>query len=432
MLLLQVRVAISRKIKYMKYLKLLPAFLALILLISGCRKEYSIENRSLNNTITSKWEFREDSLQFSGPVDTAFTDTLNNFVVLSIEGTSLNGNEHINLQLMTSMLKTGTYKTPFCSFIYHTSSGVVVFQNDMSATDQFSITITAIDSLGVTGTFSGQVKDASGKVKTITAGKFSAKLKRSTTSLSGNCKITDFIVHDSATGTAVYSATTTYSGNIVSNISLINKITSAVNKSFPVIYSTGRVQLDSKQYFLTDGSGRPTVFYGFADPSSDTSMAIIARYTYNASGQLAKRTEENASNPGIVVYEMDYTYTGSLLTKTVLKYGPALTPALEVLYEYDAAKPVKNFLYWHAYAPEITFFQFAVNFGVNSDRALVKATEHVLDPISGNVTARYVSVFHNYLVDANGYVQQFYISGNNFQAVGLPAGAKYTLSYKCF
>jgi hypothetical protein len=164
----------------MKYLQYLLTLLAAVFIFFGCKKEYSVENGTGTNTSTAQWQFKEAGIQFKGPVDTAYIDTVTSIKFLTIEGRSDDAKDQITLQVFAADLKPGVYKTPLSSFDY-LRSGVPLYQTDQTIVDSFSITITAIDSFGVTGTFTGKSLNAAGDSKTITEGKFSAKFKTSAT-----------------------------------------------------------------------------------------------------------------------------------------------------------------------------------------------------------------------------------------------------------
>lgn len=161
----------------MNRLKQFLVFASIAFLIFACKKEYSVENGQ-GATATAQWQFTEGANKFKGPIDTAFVDTLNNILFLTLEGVSDNGQDNITLQIFTPSLKAGTYKTPLCSFDYQ-RSGATIYQSDLTAVDAFTITINHIDTAGVSGTFSGKALDKNGAAVTITDGQFSAKFKTS-------------------------------------------------------------------------------------------------------------------------------------------------------------------------------------------------------------------------------------------------------------
>lgn len=163
----------------MKSLRLLLVLLSPMLLLWGCTKEKSFEQGNPN--AQSQWEFREGSSQYKGGVDTAFLIDLGISKGLVIEGTSDDGTGLLTIAISGfNTAAPGTYKTPNVQFGYVKASGIV-YQNVLSAVDQFTVQITSIDSVSVSGVFSGKVKDSLGGDKVIADGKFSAKLRNSST-----------------------------------------------------------------------------------------------------------------------------------------------------------------------------------------------------------------------------------------------------------
>jgi hypothetical protein len=171
----------------MKYFKPLLTLFSAIFLFVSCQKEYSVEHGSNSGTSTAQWEFKEGAVQFKGPVDTAYIDTVSATKFLTIEGKSVDGKDQITLQVFAADLKPGTYKTPLSSFDY-LRSGATFYQTDITAIDSFSITITTIDANGVTGTFTGKALDNSNASKLLTEGKFAASFKNGSV---GNPQVTD-------------------------------------------------------------------------------------------------------------------------------------------------------------------------------------------------------------------------------------------------
>jgi hypothetical protein len=156
----------------MKYLQYLLIFFTTVCLFCSCAKEKSFE--SFNN-LKAQWQFVEAGQSFSGPVDTAFIDTSAGATLsLTIKGKSNDNTDVITITVYGDNLQPRSYKSPYCLFNYY-KNGILVYQNDASATDAFEVNITQLDSVSAKGTFSGTVLDATGAIKTIAAGSFYAK-----------------------------------------------------------------------------------------------------------------------------------------------------------------------------------------------------------------------------------------------------------------
>ncbi len=424
----------------MKYLQqALTALSVIALVFFGCKKEYSYESPT-GGAGVYQWAFTESTNSFKGPMDSAQLDTTGSVHILNMTGHTSDKKDIITLSIASDSVKVGVYQTPRCTFDY-LHSGIDLYHSDINATGQFTLTITAMDSISITGTFSGTALDTTKKSKTITAGTFKVKYKSSGSTVTPPpvCRISTILFNDSTSKVNYYAIKSGYTSiNAVNSIILYDSIISPpqVDNSYAVSYPTAKVYLDAggKQYFTLDASGRAVSFTGYDDPMHDTTPPIIATYSYDGSGHLTKRLEALQSAPTVPVLEMDYTYSGNELTQTVLKYGGVQVTTVK--YEYDAGKTVKGFLDLHPYSPEIFFFQSAVNTGITCDQALVKATETVYNA-SQQVVGTYTSILQNYVIDANNYVQSFLVSGDDFTAptlnsnIGLFSSTYYKLSYHC-
>lgn len=163
----------------MKFYRLLFVLMMPVLFFA-CSKEKSFEQGA--GTATSQWEFTEGSKLFKGRVDTAYLVDLGGTAKgLLFEGTSDDGTGLLGIGISGfNPSSPATYKTPNVQFEYLKSTGVV-YENDFSAPDKFTLQVTAIDSASVTAIFNGEVKDSTGAIRTITNGKFKARLKNTTT-----------------------------------------------------------------------------------------------------------------------------------------------------------------------------------------------------------------------------------------------------------
>ncbi|AXY77321.1 hypothetical protein D3H65_26530 [Paraflavitalea soli] len=487
--------------------------------VSSCKKEKSLENGGSGPLGPEAWEFKEGAT-FKGPIDTAYYSSLGGVTSLVLEGVSTDQKDDFYLEIIGANLTAGTYSTPTVVFEYY-SNGTLLYNNDPVAINKFSVTITKIDASGVSGTFSGEVKDTSGNVKTITDGKFSGKFNTVPPPPSGSgqlmlwaqqgCSGTPMVVivngqKDTITtfqpsapscgtaGTAFYTlpagdytwkavcagTTDTVSGNVsvtagsctakeinmnaapgittcklsnlasyeLGNGARISAITSFFNaqnqvtktqlldsssqttgtleNEFNFTYTASRINVDAKQYFDLEPGGRINQFHGFADPTVDTSLAVIITYTYDANGYLSKASLALDVFPTQPVFVYTYTWAGGNLTKVTIDIIGGEKSVID--YQYDLTKAAKGFLSFHT-NPEILLFQNAINFGKNSANVPTKSTWTDYDDKGAVIGAPVVSNFTNYVYDINGYVKSFDITGD-----GSVYGSeiRHVLSYKCF
>lgn len=423
----------------MKFVKFLSFLLLGALVFVACQKEYSVETGGLGGINGSQWAFKEGSAQFKGRIDTAHIDTTAGIVYLTLQGTSDSSNQLLSISVFGAAINVGSYPSPAVTFTYTDISSNIIYESDPSAAGGFTLTITKIDSNGVTGTFSGTVKNVASAARSITSGRFSASLKKnsSTPPNTNNCKIAKIVEYDSSGQLQGPTTAFTYvSASRVNKVDILDSLSNQVYKSFSFTFPTNKIQLDSKQYFVTDANGRATEFHGNFDPLIDTTPRIAATYTYNTAGQLTQRKLAYDTAPTKTVFTIDYIWTGNNLTKATAKLQATATVAItlfDVTYEYDNSKTVKNFISLPAYAYEICFFQSAVNTGSVPVNPVTKTTTKYYDISgSGNVTGTYICNFTRYVIDANNYVQSFITTGDDFDEGYIYSGEKYAFRYKCF
>lgn len=161
-------------------IRTLIGFLAVTLVLLSCKKEFSDEDGKIPDIIESTWQFKENGQEFRGDMDSAFYQSTAGFTALTMTGSSTEpaGGEII-LQITGSDIAKGSYSTSQIFFQY-AQNGSVVYQTIPGQTGDFTITIDAIDSNEVSGTFSGTAYDASSGTHQIVEGKFTAAMAGAT------------------------------------------------------------------------------------------------------------------------------------------------------------------------------------------------------------------------------------------------------------
>ena len=164
----------------MRLLKNVLFFTTLSFLFFSCQKEVSFEFGK-GSSGPAEWEFKEAGKLFKGTMDIA-SIVPGAVKKLQLTGISVDG-DTLTIEVLGSNIIKGVYKTPTVLFSYtKKGTGKRLYANDFAATDKFLLTITSIDTnAAVSGTFNGEVQDTANAIKIITAGKFTAKFKASTT-----------------------------------------------------------------------------------------------------------------------------------------------------------------------------------------------------------------------------------------------------------
>lgn len=147
---------------------------ALMIMMIACRKEKSLEMQLPSDT-EMQWEFKQGAEVFKGPMDSAYASDQGGIYILSLMGLTEEGDGALMMQIAAENISVGEYSSPFLSFLY-TKNGAVVYQNTPQQDHPFSIVITHLDSVSISGTFSGVVTDSTGATTSIAEGKFTAAI----------------------------------------------------------------------------------------------------------------------------------------------------------------------------------------------------------------------------------------------------------------
>jgi hypothetical protein len=244
--------------------------------------------------------------------------------------------------------------------------------------------------------------------------------------VSTNCFISNLAYYDLSTNGKLGSLTSTFnSSNIVNKVVFVDSSTNSAVHTFNPVKSGSRVDIDSKQYFNLDASGRIKDFHGLVDANDTSLPRVIITYTFTAAGYLEKAAYAFEAAPTTNILNINYTWTGGNLTKAVIQQVGS-PQRIEYTYQYDLAKTAKNFL---AFFPstEIFWVQSAIDFGKNSTNALATSAINYYDAAGGFTTDN--ATYSGYILDTNNYIKEFSIAGDGSV---LPGGTKYVLSYRCF
>jgi hypothetical protein len=212
--------------------------------------------------------------------------------------------------------------------------------------------------------------------------------------------------------------------NQVDNILFVDSTDNSTVHRFTPSRSGNRINIDAKQYFNLDASGRITDFHGYVDATDTSVPEVVITYTFNAEGYLTKAAYAFELAPTTNVLNIDYTWTGGNLTKAVMQQVGS-TDYVEYIYQYDVTTTAKNpVCFFPNY--EIYWVQSAINFGKNSAN-LLSGSQITINDSSGPQIE--IASYSDYTFDANDYVTSFSIRGDGSVLLG---DTKYVLSYKCF
>lgn len=163
--------------------------IALILFALSCSKEESLEGGSLTPSIgESQWVFLDSTGIVKGTVDTAFIANVGNLESAVFVGPSEDATGVIYLQIVGTTIAPGTYTTDNVLFEYYID-GSLLYKNVPVTDGAFTVVVTSVDSAGYSGTFSGEVYDNNGVIRTIRDGKFKAKVSADSAPTAGQLTV---------------------------------------------------------------------------------------------------------------------------------------------------------------------------------------------------------------------------------------------------
>jgi hypothetical protein len=251
---------------------------------------------------------------------------------------------------------------------------------------------------------------------------------------STNCFITSEAEFDAATNARDLTNTSTYTGNLVTRVELIDSssVPPIISNTFNITRPAGKVQVDPTQFFDTDGSGRVIRYTGLLNPDDNFTNDVVINYTYNAAGYLTKSTYADAAAPAIPLLQIDYTYNGANnVTSAIVKNALTNAKQFEFTYAYNTSLAPKNF---RPMLPEdqFTVFHTAINCGKFSTNAVSQIVVKEYDAGGVTVVSTTTTNFDTYVLDANNYVKSVVVSGDDLSFMRLYSGWKYVYSYKCF
>ncbi|HVZ97488.1 MAG TPA: hypothetical protein VG847_11475 [Chitinophagaceae bacterium] len=281
----------------MKHSKIVGWFSAIVLLVSACQKEYSIEGTAPVTQVGS-WQFMNNSILYTGVMDSAYIDTTSGTPSLHLTGTSSDGIEKFNMVLYGNSFVPGEYKASLFQSVFQYTSGSANIYTAGQLTGEFIVTITSINGTSVSGTFSGSAQNVSNATTQITDGKFTASFSsQSGTGASsgvlgntaGNCTPVTFSgiyaqgqpLDSSNTVQVQVTVATTGSYTIKSNT--VNGVTFSQSGNF---VSTGvqTVTLKGSGTPIASGDQDFTISYGNSQCNFKVTFAVPASGTLGSGG----------------------------------------------------------------------------------------------------------------------------------------------------
>ncbi len=245
------------------------------------------------------------------------------------------------------------------------------------------------------------------------------------------CSISKIVYADTATDVALGSiaAVLDDSGKVVS-ITEFDSLGFAINFYVEPREVSDTVFINTNEYYLLDQvTGMVKGFHGLFVPTNPLSQRFDIAFTYNAEGNLVKKSYRFSANPGTPYQEVNYSYSaGNLvqMTETDLTTGNKISDA-EMSY-YPLLTPKGNL---YLFPDEYDYAQYSqfYNFGKRSVNAVKSMKVRFYAP--GNIPIdSAVSSFRDYVTSVDNYALSVIMEGDHQPS--LPARAsRLNFSYSC-
>ena len=246
-----------------------------------------------------------------------------------------------------------------------------------------------------------------------------------------DCRTGKIVFADSSTDIALGSlAAVINDSDQVTSITRFDSLSFTIDFNALPVIASDTVFINNNEYYIVDAvSALARKFHGLYDPTNIFSPQFDIAFSYNADGNLVKKSYSFSANPGTPYQEVNYTYSGGNLvqmTETDLTTGNKITDA--ELSFYPLISP-KNYLYIFPDEYDYASYSQFYNFGTRSKNAVKTLKVRFYAP--GNILSdSAVSNFIDYKTSIDNYVLSVVMTGDDQPSI--PAqSSRLKFSYKC-
>jgi hypothetical protein len=217
---------------------------------------------------------------------------------------------------------------------------------------------------------------------------------------------------------------------VTSRISYYDSLTGKMDFTVTTSYSGDTIILNTGEYLVTDKTtGYVRFLYtrsDFSDPGSDEHLY---EYIYNAAGYLSRKLVY-INGSGAPAYQTNYNYENGLLTDCVLYTGAQKNKFLESTIQYDAAMPIKPWLYLFPDFFEGYYYAQSFSFGRKQSVAAKSIVTKIYDPSTTTLLDTWATTLSGYVLSKDNFVLQVDAKGDHQQGLGLLFGTT-RFEYSC-
>jgi len=236
------------------------------------------------------------------------------------------------------------------------------------------------------------------------------------------CKISGILAVDSSSGRGLYNLFTGFSGTgVASFVQAVDSVNATIDFSTSFTYNKDTIFVGLKEFFVVDSINRVKRFV------SDT---LLYDYKYNVAGYLSEKTF-TYTTLGVPLITYSYQWTNGNLTNVtgVVSFLGLDQKIFESIMEYDASKLATNFMSIFPEGYETFPFIMGIDLGKKSQNLVTKITITEFDN-TGAVSNNYESIIKNVKYSLDGYITEWYVEGDGFDALGIFSGRN-KFSYYC-
>ena len=246
-----------------------------------------------------------------------------------------------------------------------------------------------------------------------------------------DCRLARIVYKDSSGFISLGSiaANINATDNVV-NITEFDSLSNFLVSFASVSINGDTIHVSPDEYFIANSSTKIiSKFHGLVDPGNASSPTYEQVFSYNAGGNLIKKTKSLSMAPLIPYEQVDYTYSnGNLVSMQNKNIFTAKLISDASFSFYNTIIP-KNYIYIFADEEDRPQYNQFFNFGKPSVNAVNDFKVRYYDG-GGTLIDSAISKFINYQQSADTYVQKVQLTGDDQLSIPAQAG-KLQLSYHC-
>lgn len=243
-----------------------------------------------------------------------------------------------------------------------------------------------------------------------------------------DCRVSSIVAADSLSGQGFFALNTRFnSGGQGDYVELYDSVRNFSDLGLTLTYRGDSVFSSDNDVFVLDASRRVKRHITPLDPADPGGEKIIYEYTYDVSGFLINKSISTSVFPGPQI-SFDYTWSGGNLLEVEGNLAGGIR-FLSARMEYDQSKSPRNFIYIFPEGVENFLFINALDYGKKPANLIRRITVEYFDD-QGQPQFSYDTEIINAKFSDDGYLEEWYVKGDSFDALGIFTG-RTRFNYYC-